>query len=132
MAKKDMTSKSLLEMLSPWDFDSIYYNGAMTQTWSNQHVFGLLYYPDLLRSSNRAFVEAYKAEWQGVRNTLPEFILGKVGDLRKEQGEAINTSRLLTAYKYGGYVSGTGGDESTLKQWMDARVPFLDSRIGKL
>lgn len=129
LAKKDMTSASKLEMLSPWDFDSIYWSGSMTQTWSNQHNYGAFYFPALLRNSNKAFLNEYKAQWASVRGELPSYIIGKIDAFIEKYGDAIDESRKLNASRWGGSSGSVASDRRNLKAWMDRRVDFLDQNL---
>jgi len=133
MAKKDMTSNTKLEMLSPWDFDSMYYNGTMQQVVSNQHIFGALYFSTLLRSSNKAFVNEYKSQWQNIRGSLADYLYKDIDSFLDEYGEAINESRLLNAARWGNKSSvGVRINFNSMNSWLEDRVGFLDDLMSKL
>lgn len=132
LAKKDMTSASKLEMLSPWDFDSIYWNGTFTQCWSNQHVYGAFYFPALLNNSNKAFLEEYKARWNTVRGTIASHMERVVGNFITEYGDAIDQSRVLNAQRWGGSGTSSKGNFTEMNNWLKDRKGFLDNQIGAM
>lgn len=129
LAKKDMTPSTLLEMLSPWDFDSLYWNGSMTQTWSNQHNYGAFYFPALLNNSNKAFLNQYKAEWERVRGELTSHMLGIIDDFIEQYGNAIDESRKLNATRWGGACPTVATDQRNLKSWLEHRIDFLNKNL---
>lgn len=132
LIKKDMTSSTKLEMLSPWDFDSMYWNGSFTQCWSNQHVYDAFYYPTLLNSGNHTFRDQYKSEWQNVRNRIHDYMDADVRNLISEKGDAINTSRKLNQTRWGGGYTSVTQDYTNMNRWLDERIGWLDREIGRL
>ena len=132
LAKKDMTYGSKLEMLSPWDFDSIYWNGTMTQCWSNQHNYGAFYFPTLLRSADKTFLDEYKAEWKRVRSSIASYMRNDIGSFIDEYGDAIDESRRLNAIRWGGGTSKVSDNFSALNSWLENRVTFLDKNLSTL
>ena len=132
LAKKDMTSNSKLEMLSPWDFDSIYWNGTFTQCWSNQHMYWAFYYPALLSNPNKAFLEKYKAEWSRVRGTIGDHMDRTIGEFVEKYGDAINQSRYLNAMRWGGGFTDCNDNLADMNGWLRDRVVFLDSNIPSM
>ncbi|MGN0202259.1 MAG: CotH kinase family protein [Candidatus Cryptobacteroides sp.] len=132
LAKKDMTSNSKLEMLSPWDFDSIYWNGTFTQCWSNQHNYTAFYFPALLNNTNKVFLEKYKSEWERVRGTIGDHMGKTVGEFVEYYGDAIDQSRTLNAMRWGGSGSSSQGNLEEMNTWLKDRVGFLDRKIAEM
>jgi len=132
LMKKDMLNTSKVEMMSPWDFDSLYWNSQMTNKWSNQHDYGALLPYYLLRNSNRDFVHKYKEIWKEVHDKVYPYMSEKVLQLETEYGEAMFESRKLNCSRWGGAATRIYIDRQKMDTWFKGQIPWLEKNIPNL
>lgn len=124
------SSNSKLKMCTPWDFDSNY---RMTDKWANTHAGSRLYENYLFKSTNTAFLNSYKSQWESLSPILWSELFSKLSELSKTQGEDINLSRKMDSMRWN-FASYSTVEENitTAKNWFSSRIPWLDSAISEL
>jgi len=132
MEKKDMTANTKIQMLSPWDFDSLYWNGQYTNRFSNQHYYGALLPYFLLASSNREYVHLYKDNWNRIHETLFPYMYENCEKFIREKGDAINASRQMNKLRWGSGYKTVREDVTAMNTWLDSQIPWLDKHIPSL
>lgn len=125
-SKRDMTQGSLLEMSTPWDFDSNY---EMEGDWSRFHNDNRGYMKLLFESSTTRFSDSYRAQWEKLSPTLWTELYARLKELKKTSGAAINISREYDALRWNTSYKTVETDIETAEHWFDQRMKWLKSAI---
>ncbi|MBQ6287143.1 MAG: CotH kinase family protein [Bacteroidales bacterium] len=130
MTKFDNSDGSLLKMANLWDFDNIY---RMEGNWSNAHLWGAGYFPQLLASKNPAFRQAYVSLW----NTHSNSVFKATSNLLKnfassETGKAVDASIVLDNKRWKSSQCTVEESYETAKGWFETRPSYLSSAIAGL
>lgn len=117
--KYDNTDDSKIKMSALWDFDSIG-DSTLIGKWSPIHTLQTeSYFPMLLESSNRAFVNAYKQKWDEIKDIVYPTYLKLVEDFINSSESKAWTSLLIDL-------------KDNIDSWFQERVEFINREIENL
>lgn len=125
--KQDAQEGSKLKAGPVWDFGTIFEQQGQ---WSRIHTSKLMYYDLLLQ--NTSFLEAYKARWCVLTETVVPDIAAYLYDHVDECGTAMQESWLLDAEKYDIEVPTISEALGNTLQWFQTRKTWLDTNIQQL
>lgn len=123
----DPTS-SKLKMGPLWDFDGSFPENP--NSYSMQHTYSSpsgLYFNELF--TYEPFITAYRAKWDEVRNDIFTELEYELRDLCRDQGQALNESRILDGIK-NNYHPLTIEDEIAARlAWFEAKADWMDNML---
>lgn len=126
-SKQDATPNSLLELATPWDFDSAMEDEGI---WSCFHNSNRGYFKSLFESTNTDFSDSYYQQWEDIAPTLWAELHARLDELKATSGEAINLSREYDALWWNTSNKTIETELEAAENWFVHRINWLNHQIG--
>ena len=121
--KQDATPNSLLELATPWDFDSTMED---EEEWSSFHHSYRGYFKPLFESTNTSFTDSYYRQWENLAPTLWTELHARLDAFETASGEALNLSREYDALRWNTPYKTVETELEAAENWFVNRIEWLN------
>ena len=121
--KQDATPNSLLELATPWDFDSTMED---EEEWSSFHHSYRGYFKPLFESTNTSFTDSYYRQWENLAPTLWTELHARLDAFETASGEALNLSREYDALRWNTPYKTVETELEAAENWFVFRIQWLN------
>lgn len=122
-SKRNSTSNSLLELATPWDFDSVMEDEG---EWSSFHHSYRGYFKLLFESTNTSFSDSYYRQWDSIAPTLWTELHTRFDAFKTTTGEALNLSREYDALRWNTSYKTVEAELEAAEKWFIPRIDWLN------
>ena len=122
-SKPDSTPNSLLELATPWDFDS---EMEDEDVWSVFHDSDRGYFKYLFESTNTSFSDSYYHQWESLSPTLWTELHARLEGFIAASGDAINLSREYDALRWNTQQKTVEDELEAAEDWFVNRIEWLN------
>lgn len=130
LAKYDDNPASLFKMVCLWDLDSM---TKMKDAWAHIHTDFFFYFPQLLSSSNPAFLQAYLDKWSAVSPMLFEDMESYLDSIsHSDLGASISAMKAIEEQAFHYQGSTFEQDIADLRNWFTTRQRWLSQQMSIL